>query len=289
MGAGCSCSGKSNVQEPLKYDDDWCYVSSSDEECGVPPIPVGSDDGTVLFYWVGETPRTLGGNTPGEYDVTPGEYAVGDVLEYKHCMRVEVMEINDDTGSVLYTVRLPDGSYEHTVGHRLAAWKEDNECKSHTQLRANAAMETATGTLPLKRLPSLVNMEVPDAGSDTKEDCTPPADLGASGAAPGIADAGLGVAPKWSLNEGSANNSKDGKPKKKGLRFGSDQVHEIDNQRAANTHLSLEQPLNLPMVPPNTLQHGFHWENEMASVEEEAEVNSDDELEAELERQLEEA
>ena len=39
---------------------------------------------------------------------------------------MQVMEINDDTGSVLYTVRLPDGSYEHTVtslyGVAYRAW-----------------------------------------------------------------------------------------------------------------------------------------------------------------------
>ena len=33
--------------------------SSSDEECGVPPVPVGSDDGTVLFFWAAEGPVTV--------------------------------------------------------------------------------------------------------------------------------------------------------------------------------------------------------------------------------------
>ena len=45
----------------------------------------------VVLCVIFDCQRTLGGNTPGEYDVTPGEYAVGDVLEYKHCMRVEVL------------------------------------------------------------------------------------------------------------------------------------------------------------------------------------------------------
>lgn len=290
MGAGCSCSGKNDVQEPTAYDADWCYVSSSDEEYGVPPIPIGSDDGTVLFCWTGDTPRKVGGDTPGENDVPDGTYAVGDILEYKHCMRVQVMEINDETGSTIYTVRLPDNSSEHTVGHRLSLWTEDIECKSHAQLRINAAMETATVVLPVKRLPSLITpLQVPDSDEDfddeTKEDYIPPAALRSP--PPLIVDSGEGISHKWSMNEGGKGKGNEGRPKKKGLRFGSDQVHQFDKHRAANTHLSMEEPLNLPMVPFNSIHHGFPWENQMPSVHEEGpEADSDEELDAELQRQM---
>ena len=76
------------------------------------------------------------------------------------------------------------------------------------------------------------------------------------------------------------------------MGFGPAEVHEIDRERAANTHLSLEKPLDLPYVPPNSLQVGFHWKDLEQVPEEDGAsddlVDSDKELDDLIEQEEEE-
>jgi len=82
------------------------------------------------------------------------------------------------------------------------------------------------------------------------------------------------------------------KKKKAGIRFGGDEIHEFDKERAADTHLSLEKPLNLPFVPPNSLRSGWNW-NTLPPLDEDedeapaaAPLDSDEELDRAMESQL---
>merc|ERR1712166_1204390 len=56
-----------------------------------------------------------------------------------------------------------------------------------------------------------------------------------------------GPTGNWSTNE--ETNSP--KPLKVGWS-GDDDIHEIDGDRSADTHMSLERPIDLPLVPPNS-------------------------------------
>lgn len=224
MGAACTlCGGpgKLSAASPGGDEDQWWdYASSSsDEECLVPPIPVGSDDGTVLFYWAGETPRA-----PRE----PVGFQPGQYLKYnKTGERVMVVTNHHDDVQPYYTIRMQDDGIRQTVCEHLSPWDENGvECPK----RVNSFVDTA-----------------------------------AVGAVNHTAGMGLPALAGCSINEDTGSDAS--KPKKKGIRFDvAEEVHEFDKNRAANTHLSLEKPLELPFVPPNSLRSGFHWGGQIAEA-----------------------
>jgi len=137
MGAACTlCGGpgKLSAASPAGDEDQWWdYASSSsDEECLVPPIPVGSDDGTVLFYWAGETPRA-----PRE----PVGFQPGQYLKYnKTGEKVMVVTNHHDDVQPYYTIRMQDDGIRQTVCEHLSPWDENGvECPK----RVNSFVDTA--------------------------------------------------------------------------------------------------------------------------------------------------
>jgi len=224
------------------FDNDRWYDDSSDEECQVPPIPVSSDDGSVQFYWAGETPRHVRSAANADYMGGELGYGVGDFAEYCNCMKVEIVAVYSTDCETRYAIKIPDGTEKETVGRHLQVWRD--EAVPH---------EEPEELLKVKRVPSLVT------SCEEREAAPPP--LGPHGQLQPVPGAGT-----WSVNEDQ--ESKSPSKKKKGIQFNStDEVHEIDHRRAANTHLSLEKPLELPFVPPNSLRSGFHWNYEAAMAD----------------------